>query len=74
MRPEGGPEAGGGEVHVHASVTSRWLCKAFKGVGVVAMLGGALAFAPSASAVIPPTLEDEGAEERSLPSCRSTAR
>ena len=47
----------------HASVTSRWLCKAFKGAGVVAMLGGALALAPSAGAVIPPTLEDEGAEE-----------
>jgi hypothetical protein len=47
---------------VHASFLTRRLRTAFKGVGVVAVLGGALALAPPAGAVIPPSLEDEGGE------------
>ena len=48
---------------VRASFVTSRLCTAFKGVGVVAVLGGALALAPPAGAVIPPSLEDEGGEE-----------
>ena len=44
-----------------ASFVTRWRTT-FKGVGVVAVLGGALALAPPAGAVIPPSLEDEGSE------------
>src|SRR4051794_11492366 len=62
-----GPKEGPKQVEVmcmsHASVTTRWLRKAFNGLGVVAMLGAALALAPPARAVIPPSLEDQGAEQ-----------
>jgi hypothetical protein len=47
---------------LRASLVSRRLRTALKGVSVVAVLGGALALAPAASAVIPPSLEDEGGE------------
>src|SRR5215216_1976553 len=47
---------------VHASFVTTRLRMAFKGVGVVAVVGGALAFAPPTGAVIPPSLEDEGGE------------
>ena len=47
---------------VHASLVTTRLRMAFRAVGVVALLGGALALAPPASAVIPPSLEDEGGE------------
>ena len=46
----------------HASLVTTRLRMACRAVGVVALLGGALALAPPASAVIPPSLEDEGAE------------
>src|SRR3954451_7906662 len=47
---------------MHASFVTTRLRMAFRAVGVLALLGGALALAPPASAVIPPTLEDEGGE------------
>ena len=46
---------------VDASSVTR-LRMACKGAGVVAVLGGVLALAPPAGAVIPPSLEDEGGE------------
>src|SRR4051812_48652658 len=62
MRPRGGPGPVEVRCMVDASFVTRRLRMAFKGVGVIAVLGGVLALAPPAGAVIPPSLEDEGEE------------
>jgi hypothetical protein len=57
-----------------ASLVSRRLRTVLKRVGVVAVLGVALAIVPAAGAVIPPSLEDEGTEvaiDAVLPADRS---